>query len=79
MTQKPFFNPGHDFLQKLLPFFFADIRIDLLNTVVFHLYAVQLYAGFKKNCEKLSSENFPIICRIFDKIFIITEKLLSSY
>jgi hypothetical protein len=49
------------------------------STVVFHLYAVQLYAVFEENCEKLSSENFPIICRILDKIFILTEKLLSSY
>ena len=48
-------------------------------TVVFHLYAVQLYAVFEENCEKLSSENFPVICRILDKIFILTEKLLSSY
>ena len=33
--------------------------------------------GFEENFEKLSSENFPIIGRIFDKIFILTENLLK--
>jgi hypothetical protein len=55
------------------------VKFTKLYTVVFHLYAVQLYAVFEENYEKLSSENFPIICRILDKIFILTEKLLSSY
>ena len=45
-----------------------------VSTVMFQIYAAQIYAGFGKKSKNLSSKNFPNLCRFFAE-FIFGKKL----
>ena len=48
------------------------------STVIFQIYAAQIYAGFGKKSKNLSSKNFPNLCRFFAES-LFSEKNCSSY